>query len=255
MKTKLFKKSLLLVVSVLFTNAIYSQSVTIAAAADLRYAMPDLVNLYKKQNPDAKIEVIYGSSGNAFQQIQNDAPYDIFFSADIMYPQKLKEKGLTISKPKLYAIGRIVIWSQTIDVSKGMNSFLEPKINKIALANPEHAPYGKRGEEAMKYYGIYDKIKSKLVLGENVSQTAQFIVTGNAEIGVLALSLVLSPAMKNQGKYFLIDSKSHNPLEQAYVILKHAQNNKEAVKFTKFIASPQARAIFKQYGFVLPKEQ
>lgn len=246
---------MLLIVAIVVVNSVYSQSVTITAAADLRYAMPDLVALYQKINPSAKIDVIYGSSGNAFQQIQNSAPYDIFFSADIMYPQKLKEKGLTLSKPKLYAIGRIVIWSPTLDVSKGMNSFLDNKINKIALANPEHAPYGKRGEEALKYYGIYDKIKSKLVLGENVSQTAQYVVTGNAEIGILALSLVLSPAMKNQGKYFLIDSKSHNPLEQAYVILKHAQNNKEAVKFTKFIASPQARAIFKQYGFVLPKEQ
>lgn len=172
-----------------------------------------------------------------------------------MYPQKLQEQGLTATDPKLYAIGYIVVWSSTIDVSKGINSLLNPNVFKIAIANPEHAPYGKRAEESMKYYKIYDKVKDKLIFGENISQAAQFVMTGNAEIGILALSIASSPALKDKGKYTIIDDKSHSPLEQAYVILKKAKDNKEVYSFAEFVASPDARAIFKSYGFKLPTDK
>jgi molybdate transport system substrate-binding protein len=234
---------------------ISAQSISIAAAADLRYAMEDIIKAYKQTHPSADIKVNYGSSGTAFQQILNGATYDLFFSADIMYPQKLKEQGLTDTEPKLYAIGYIVIWSSAIDVSKGIISLLDSKVSKVAIANPEHAPYGKRAEESMKYYKIYNKVKQKLIFGDNISQTAQFIQTGNAEIGILALSIALSPALKGQGKYYIIDDKSHSPLEQAYVILKQAKNNKEVYAFTEFVASSTARTIFKSYGFKLPTER
>jgi molybdate transport system substrate-binding protein len=233
--------------------SLQAQKVKIAAAADLRYAMDEIVKAYKASKPNADIEVIYGSSGNAFTQISNGAPFDVYFSADIMYPQKLKEAGLTVTEPKLYAIGRIVFWSATIDVSKGLSVLADKPNIKIATANPNHAPYGQRSVEALKYYKLYDKVEKQLIFGENISQAAQFCLTGNADAGLLALSIVLSPAMSTQGKYFLIDEKSHAPLEQAYVILKQAKENTEAYVFVDFISTKPARSIFEKYGFTLPK--
>jgi molybdate transport system substrate-binding protein len=128
----------------------------------------------------------------------------------------------------------------------------KPKI-KIATANPEHAPYGQRSVEALKFYKLYEKVEKQLIYGENISQAAQFCLSGNSEAGLIALSLVLSPSMSNQGKYFLIDDKSHRPLEQAYVILNHAKSNKSAFSFAEFISSPPARLLFEKYGFTLPK--
>ncbi len=248
------KRIILSIVIVLTSISLSAQKVVIAAAADLRYAMDEVVLAYKKHNPKSDIKVSYGSSGNAYQQILNGAPYDIYFSADIMYPRKLAEQGLTASKPKLYAIGFIVLWSNQIDVSSGMSSLNDIKLKKLAIANPEHAPYGKRAQESLQHYKLYDKLKDKIIMGENIAQTAQFSQTGNAEIGILALSLVMSPAMKNQGKYYLIDSKSYSPLEQGYVIIKKSKVNTETYKFAKFVSSPEARGILKNYGFKLPNE-
>lgn len=246
-------KKVIILVLLALSISLQAQKVKIAAAADLRYAMDDIVSLYKQSNPTADIEVIYGSSGNAYTQISNGAPYDMYFSADIMYPRKLKEAGLTITEPKLYAIGRIVLWSSTLDVSKGLVVLTEKSNIKIATANPDHAPYGERSVEALKYYKYYEKVEKQLIFGENISQAAQFCLTGNADAGLLALSIALSPAMTGKGKYFLIDSKSHKPLEQAYVILKQAKDNKTAFAFAEFIASKPAREIFEKYGFTLPK--
>lgn len=241
--------TLIALVAVLSAQA---QTVKIAAAADLRYAMDEVVKEFKKNNSGANIEVIYGSSGNAFTQISNGAPFDLYFSADITYPKKLKEAGLTLSDPKLYAIGRIVLWSASLDVSKGV-SVLAGKPNiKIAIANPEHAPYGQRSVEALKFYKLYEKVEIQLIFGDNISQAAQFCLSGNADAGLIALSLVLSPSMSNLGKYFLIDEKAHRPLEQAYVILNHAKGNKHAFAFAEFISRPAARLIFEKYGFTLP---
>lgn len=247
------KRIFILIAAFVFTLSAQAQTVKIAAAADLRYAIDEVVKAYKKSNSGANIEVIYGSSGNAYTQISNGAPFDLYFSADIVYPQKLKEAGLTLSDPKLYAIGRIVLWSASFDVSKGLSVLAnKPKI-KIATANPEHAPYGQRSVEALKFYRLYESVEKQLIYGENISQAAQFCLTGNADAGLIALSLVLSPTMSNQGKYFLIDEKSHRPLEQAYVILNHAKDNKLAFAFTEFISSPPARLVFEKYGFTLPK--
>jgi molybdate transport system substrate-binding protein len=246
-------KQILTIIAFWIAMAAQAQTVKIAAAADLRYAMDEVVKAFKKSNPGANVEVIYGSSGNAFTQISNGAPFDVYFSADIVYPQKLKEAGLTLTDPKLYAIGRIVLWSASLDVSKGLSVLADkPKI-KIATANPEHAPYGQRSVEALKFYRLYQSVEKQLIYGENISQAAQFCLSGNSEAGLIALSLVLSPSMSNQGKYFLIDDKSHRPLEQAYVILNHAKGNKAAFAFTEFISSRPARLLFEKYGFTLPK--
>lgn len=246
-------KKICIVLLMALSISLQAQIVKIAAAADLRFAMDEVVKQYKTTNPQADIEVIYGSSGNAFTQISNGAPYDLYFSADILYPQKLKEAGLTLTEPKLYAIGRIVLWSSNLDVSKGILGLTEIPNAKIAIANPDHAPYGKRAVESMQFYKIYDKLKPQLIYGENISQTAQFCITGNADIGILALSLVLAPSMSDKGKYVLIDEKSHEPLKQGFVVLKQAKDNKTAFAFANYIETKPARDILEKYGFTLPK--
>lgn len=251
-KHKSMKKIIIAILLSSFLCTTSAQEVKIAAAADLRYALDEVITAYKKANPKANIKVTYGSSGNAYHQILNGAPYDIFFSADILYPQKLHEKGMTWSPPTLYAIGYIVLWSKQIDVSMGINALKDPRIKKIAIANPEHAPYGKRAQESLTHYQLLSTLKDKLIFGENISQAAQYTQTGNAEIGILALSLVLSSAMKNQGNYFIIDSKSYTPLEQGFAIIKKNKVNADAVKFAKYIESVEAKKILQSFGFTTP---
>ena len=249
--TKTIFSVLGLIILSAFTIFQQAPKITIAAAADLKFAMDSMVTVYKAQNPGADIEVTYGSSGKFFEQISNDAPFDIFFSADIDYPNKLKDKGLTIGDTNTYGIGQIVLWSKKTDPNKEqMNTLIDADINKIAIANPDHAPYGKRAQEALQYYKLYDKVQSKLVFGENIAQTAQFVTTGAADIGIVALSLAVSPTMKNEGgKYYIIPEQSHTPLEQAYALLKHANANPTATKFYDFVSSPVAINILKYYGF------
>jgi molybdate transport system substrate-binding protein len=228
--------------------------VTVAAAADLRFAMDTLIAIFSKNNAGVNIKVVYGSSGNFFQQIANGAPFDLFFSADVDYPKQLKEKGLTLSDIHLYGTGQLVLWSKTLDPSADkMNTLLSAAVTKIAIANPAHAPYGKRAEETLRHYDIYDKVKDKLVMGENIAQTAQYAQSGAADIGMIALSLALSPEMQRSGgKYWLIPADTHQPLEQGVVLLAHAKGNNTAVQFMTFITTPEARAILKSFGFNQP---
>lgn len=227
------------------------EKVTIVAAANLKIALDSINTVFKIQNPSINSQITYGASGKLFEQISNSAPFDIFFSADMDYPKKLEEKKLTGSKIKMYATGKLVIWSKKTDPNKNkINSLLNADIRKIAIGNPATAPYGEKAVESLKYYKIYDKVKSKLVFGENITQATQFITTGNADIGITALSLVLTPNMKKEGgKYYIIPQKSHTPLEQGCVILKKAKGNESAVKFYNFISSKKAIAILKYYGY------
>jgi len=227
-----------------------AQEVLVAAASDLKFAMDSLVKVFSGQAKDVKIKLVYGSSGNFFEQISNDAPFDLFFSADLDYPQKLEQQHKTLSAIKPYGTGQIVLWSSKLDPSKeGMNTLLQPSVTRIAIANPAHAPYGRRAEESLKYYQLYDKVREKLVIGENISQTAQFASTGAADIGIIALSLALSPQLQKEGKYWLIPESSHQPLKQGYVLLQHAKGNTGAEKFAAFIGSPIAHAILEYFGF------
>jgi molybdate transport system substrate-binding protein len=236
-------------------GSIQAQTVKIAAASDLKFALDEIVRLYKNQNPSANFDITYGSSGNAYTQIINGAPFDLYFSADRMYAEKLNQAGLTVTSPKIYAIGRIVLWSATLDVSKGLNVLKENKNIKLATANPEHAPYGQRAIESLKFYQLYNQVEKQLIFGENISQAAQFCLTGNADAGLLALSLVLSPSMLNKGRYIIIDDRSHLPLEQAFVILNHGKENKLAFAIADFITSSQGESILKQYGFTIPQKR
>jgi molybdate transport system substrate-binding protein len=225
--------------------------VLIAAAADLRYAMDSLVTAYKQQHPGTGLEVVYGSSGNFYEQISNGAPFDLFFSADMDYVEHLKTAGKVLGGIIPYGRGKLVLWSLHLDPSaKGIQTLTQPGIQKIAIANPAHAPYGKRAVEVLKHYGLYDQLKDKLVMGENISQTAQFASTGAADLGLIAFSLALSPALqKTGGKYWLIPEDSHSPLDQGYALLSHSVGNEEATVFSSYIQSTGAKAVLAHFGF------
>src|SRR6202046_972362 len=227
----------------------------VAAAADLTFAFKDVAARFKKQTGNG-LKLTYGSSGNFFAQIQNGAPFDLFFSADVGYPQKLEAAGLTERGTIYdYASGKLVIWvpnASKLDLSRGLSVLLDPGIRKIAVANPLHAPYGVAAVAALRHDGIYDKVKDKLVLGENISQTAQFVQSGNADVGLLALSLAVAPAMKTTGRYVEIPASDYPPLIQAGVVLKSSRNKELANQFLKFLKEPGTAALMAQYGFTLP---
>lgn len=234
-----------------FTTGREATEVVVAAAADLKFAMDSIVTIFSAKNPAVHVKAVYGSSGSFFEQINNGAPFDLFFSADVDYPKRLKEAGKTLSEVKQYATGHLVLWSKTLDPNRQqMNTLLDPAVAKIAIANPAHAPYGKRAEESLRYYKLYDKIKDKLVIGENIAQTAQYAQSGAAEAGLIALSIAMSPTMRQAGgKYWLIPEAAHQPLQQGYVLLPHAKGNAGAVQFAAFFDSPAVAAILKSYGF------
>lgn len=227
------------------------EKILVAAASDLKFALDSVITQFNRSQ-NGKVEVTYGSSGKLSEQIANGAPFDLFFSADISYPEKLKQDGKASSEIYRYGKGRIVIWSKKNDPAKAeIKSLIDPSIKKIAIANPLHAPYGKRAAEAIEYYKL--AVSDKLVYGENISQTAQFISTGAADIGIIALSLALSPNMKREsGKYFLIPESSHQPLIQGAMITVSGRDKKLALDFFAYIKSDSAKAILKHFGFSEP---
>jgi len=228
--------------------------VLVAAAADLRYAMDTLVAVYKQAHPGADIQVVYGSSGNFYEQIRSGAPFDLFFSADRDYPDQLLAQGKVLGKVADYGIGRLVLWSRKVDpAAQGIHTLEDPAVQKVAIANPAHAPYGKRAVESLRYYGLYDKVSSRLVMGENISQTAQFALSGSADAGFVALALALSPPMRQSGgKFWMVPDASHGRLEQGFALLLHGGGNGDALAFQEFIHSLQARSILNRFGFGNP---
>jgi molybdate transport system substrate-binding protein len=203
------------------------------------------------------VKLSFGSSGNFFSQIQNGAPYDLFFSADISYPQKLEAAGL-VEPGSLYryATGKIVLWvpnDSHIDVSHGLGALLDAGVRKIAIANPEHAPYGRAAVAALQHEQIYDKLRDKLVMGENISQAAQFALSGDADAGILALSLTLAPPMADKGRSFEIPPSAYPPIDQACVILKSSQKKHVAHQFLDYLKKPDIVALMHRYGFVPPE--
>jgi len=233
------------------------QEIRIAAAADLKFAMSELAEKFEKQS-GTKMNVTYGSSGNFFSQMQNGAPFDLFFSADIEYPRRLEATGL--AEPGTlygYAVGRIVIWTPAdakMDVTKqGWKTLLDASVEKIAIANPEHAPYGRAAVAALQNARIYESVKSKLVYGENISQTAQFVQSDNAQAGIVAMSLAVSPAM-HDGNRWEIPAEMHPAIEQGAIVLKDAKNKEAARAFLEFVKNSAGRAILTKYGFAFPEK-
>ena len=248
-------RPLWLVCSLLIATAAHAEKVTVAAAADLKFAMDEIVTTFKTAHPTDQVEVIYGSSGKFHTQIQQGAPYDLYFSADIAFPRELAKAGFAASEVKPYAFGRIVLWSANMDASKmTLTSLLDPKIARIAIANPKHAPYGKRAVEALRASGLWEKVEPKLVYGENIAHTAQFVQTGNAQVGIIALALAVNPELTSKGGYWLIPDKLHEPLEQGFIVTKRAVGNALAKRFADYMGSQPARTVMTKYGFVLPGE-
>jgi len=231
------------------------RTVRVAAAADLKFALGELAQKFEEKT-GTKVDATFGSSGNFFSQIQNGAPFDVFFSADVEYPKQLAAAG-TGDPASLceYAVGRIVLWTPPdarVDVARGTwNVLLDASIQKVAIANPQHAPYGRAAVAAMQKTGVYERVKPKLVYGENISQAAQFVQSGSAQAGIIALSLALSPAMKD-GKYWLIPAEMHGPIAQAAIVLRSAKNRDGAASFLEFVRSPAGRDILARFGFQLP---
>ncbi|MDQ1390531.1 MAG: molybdate transport system substrate-binding protein [Acidobacteriaceae bacterium] len=229
-----------------------AQEITVAAAADLQFAMQDVTARFHKETGKT-VKLIYGSSGNFFQQIQNGAPFDMFFSANLDFPKKLEAAGST--EPGTYyqyARGKIVLWvpkESKIDLTSGMKALLDPSVKKIAIANPQHAPYGQAAVAAMQTENIYERLKEKFVLGENISQTASFVVSGAADVGIVALSLALSPTMKEKGRYADIPAGEYPPIEQACVILRSSKEKDTARQFLSFMKTPAVAEVLRSYGF------
>lgn len=246
-------KILIFICALVLSMSAYAEKINIAAAADLKFAMDEIVAKFREVNAKDDVDVIYGSSGKFYTQIQQGAPYDLYFSADIAFPRELAKSGFSFSEVMPYAFGRIVLWSATMEANKmSLDSLTSSKISHIAIANPKHAPYGKRAEEALRASRLWERVEPKLVYGENIAHTAQFVQTGNAQVGIIALSLALNPALANKGGYWLIPDTLHAPLEQAFIITKRAQGNDLAKKFADYMRSSATRTIMTKYGFVLP---
>ena len=234
-----------------------AQELTVAAASDLQFAMQELTTRFQKESGKT-VKVSYGSSGNFFQQLQNGAPFDMFFSGNLDYARQLESRGLTEPGSLYsYATGRIVLWvpqESKLELNSGLQALVDPSVKKIAIANPQHAPYGQAALAALQKEGLYDKVAGRLVLGENISQTASFVVSGAADAGIVALSLAVSPNMKDKGRYVEIPAGDYPPLEQACVILRAAKDPKTAHAFLDFMKSPAAAEILRDYGFAVKRK-
>ena len=237
------------------TSFLFGQKITVAAASDLQFVLREVADRFQKDT-GTQVELIFGSSGNLFTQIQNGAPFDVFFSADSEYPKKLESDGFVEPGTSYrYATGKIVLWTRKeskLDLSQGLEVLRDASIKKIAIANPEHAPYGRAAVAAMRKSNLYDQVADKLVLGENISQTATFVASGNADIGIIALSLALAPAISQQGRCGKIPSEAYPAIEQAAVVLKASKQKGLAEAFLKLLKDPQIILLMQKNGFTVP---
>jgi molybdate transport system substrate-binding protein len=233
-----------------------AQSLTVAAASDLQSALPAIAGQFEKDTGH-RVELIFGSSGNFFNQIQNGAPFDVLLSADIDYPKRLEGSGQA-ERGSLYqyATGHLVLWTRRdsgIDVRRGLTVLTDARIRHVAIANPEHAPYGRAAVAALRHEQLYERVQGKFVLGENISQAAQFAQSGSAQVGVLALSLALSPALKSSGTYVDIPESWYPPIEQAAVVLASSRQKALARQFVDYLKNPASVRILQSYGFGVPQ--
>lgn len=227
---------------------------TVAAAANVQFVLNELKKDFENST-GIDVDIILNSSGKLTAQIKQGAPYDVFVSADMNYSEELYKSGFANEPPKVYANGILVLWTTSANIkpSADLKILSSTAVKKIAIANPATAPYGAAAVEAMKYYKVYDEVKDKLVNGESIAQTNQYIISRSADIGFTAKSIVLADEMKGKGTWMEIDSKSYKPIEQGAVILKHGnETNKEAAqKFYNYLYSDNAKKILRKYGYVV----
>lgn len=233
-----------------------AQELTVAAAADLQAALPAIVAQFE-QETGARVRLTFGSSGNFFTQIRNGAPFDVFLSADIDYPRRLDASG-DAERGSLvpYATGRVVLWTRTdsgIDVRRGLAVLTDARVRRIAIASPEHAPYGRAAVAALRHDGLYDRVRDKFVLGENISQAAQFAESGGADVGLIALALARSPALERAGTYIEIPASSHPPIEQGAIILASSRQKALARRFIDSLKTPESVRTLQAFGFAVPR--
>lgn len=245
-------------IAILFINllvcfiCIAQTKITVAVAANMQYTVQALKAEFQKSN-NVQVDVVLGSSGNLAQQIMQGAPFDIFISADTIFPQKLYAAILAAGKPKVYAQGLLVLWTtkQNIQPKADLQLLLSNDIKSIAVANPKIAPYGAAAEAILKKYNLYNKVSSKFATGESITQTSQFIATQAADIGFTAKSIVVSYEMNGKGRWIELNQRDYPPIKQAAVLLKYGQQHKEAMKFYNFLFSAQAKAIYKNFGYIV----
>jgi molybdate transport system substrate-binding protein len=246
---------LLSLVALAMATNVYAGSITIAVAANVTYAMEELVEKFQASHPETKVQIILGSSGKLTAQIRNGAPYELFMAANMAYPEALYEDEVAITEPKIYARGALALLSANPrNFDSGLLMLTEEKIKKIAIANPKTAPYGTAAVEAMKNVGVYDTVKSKLVYGESISQTVAYAV-GATDIGIVNASAMHSDKMiqYKQGIHWaLVDGSIYTPIDQGVVLLKHGEDSSEVKAFYDFILGDEAREILTRYGYLLP---
>ena len=250
--------SLLLAALCMVSTVARAGDLTVAAAADLSLALQPIAAKFQQETGNS-VRLSFGSSGDFFNQIQNGAPYDVFLSADLGYPEKLSKLGFADpGSLRTYVVGRLVLWvprDSHLDIEhQGMQALLDPSVHKIAIANPQHAPYGRAAVAALQHYGLYEKLQGRLVLGENVGQAAQFAESGNAQVGIIALAHALAPSVRPLGRYVLVPLDSYPALEQGVVVVSRSKNKTLAAQFVKFLAGQESQAIFRQFGFAAPEE-
>jgi molybdate transport system substrate-binding protein len=231
----------------------------VAAAANLRFALESMSQDFRNAHSDVDLKITYGSSGSFYAQLLNQAPFDVFLSADIEYPEKLVERGL--AEPEslfVYAAGRLVVWvpsDSPFEIENaGVSALLDPSIRRIAIANPQHAPYGRAAESALRHFGLYESVRDRLVLGENITQAAQMVESRAAQAGIIALSIALAPSMQHNGKYWEIPPEAYPLLDQAGVILNQTKNRPAAERFREYLLGAGGAAALKQYGFLVNTE-
>ena len=234
-------------------------SISVAAASDLKYVLEEVIREFQELHPHIVVKATFGSSGNFYTQISNGAPFDIFLSADTSYPQKLIEQGVAIPESLfVYAIGRIVLWvrqDSALNVEReGIASLRNPNIKKLAIANPVDAPYGRAAEAALHHFDVYEDLKDRLVLGENVTQAAQFVETEAADVGIIAVSLAIAVPLRDKGRQWPFPTDSYPTLEQGGVILSATQERSACDLFCAYMRSERGREVFKRYAFALPGE-
>jgi molybdate transport system substrate-binding protein len=244
----------ILLIAVSSATGVAAQSLTVAAAADLQAVMPEIAKRFE-QEMKIKVTTSFGSSGNFFAQIRNGAPFDLFFSADVDYPERLEDAGLA-ERGSLYeyATGHIVLWTRKdsgVVLTMGMGILAGPRVKRIAIANPEFAPYGRAAVAALQHAGLYEELRRKLVLGENVSQAAQFVQSGNADVGILAMSIAMSPALQKVGTFSRIPDDSYPPIVQGAVVLASSKQKDTARQFLEFLKRPEVARIFENAGLAV----